>query len=312
MEIRGHTYISGKFKPADYLRLNLQTNSSQSEWEKAIEIFDDRLYGRYFRPMNYLLNSVKNSLMHPSRYRNHSEMWHPNADEATLMPNGFAVMALVCLLMETLMQFREGYPKTPDGRNKELYKSFLMTKLRFSQTEATRFYEDIRCGILHSAETKKNSCLTIEQAKPVMMVNDSIKVDVEKIKRLLHNYFRRYQNELKREANVSLRVNFIKKMDSIMKKWENSPRFTNLWEAICSQRGHSLEVSAGEFVSIKYADERLVQFDNDEEVMKTDVCEAVCFWNDVDSINSKEGWKYIVPLLDSCRELSDTFIVKAG
>ena len=49
-------------------------------WKRALEIFDDRIQGRFFEPINTLKGKDINQ-------------------------NGFAVMALDCLLVETLYQF---------------------------------------------------------------------------------------------------------------------------------------------------------------------------------------------------------------
>ena len=97
-----------------------------------------------------------------------------------------------------------------------------------------------------------------------------------------------------------------------MNKWEDTPQFDRLWEAICALRGQVIKDNLGESLIITRTGNNELQFNNSDTVQKSDICEAVCFWNDVSSINAREGWKHIVPLLDSCRDLADQFMVRAG
>lgn len=317
MKLGNLVYISGQNTLFDYLRLNLQMGSTPEEWDKAITIFDDRIYGRFLKPIRLLLGKTNNNMgvqgNPPGQSIYQMEVMRQHANEAALIPNGFAIMALICLLMETLMQFKEGLPVTPVGENKYRYTDFLKNNMNFSHHNAKRFYEDVRCGILHSGEIKNNSCLSIKQKYPITtMGTGAITVDVHKLAYKLFDYYKMYCRDLRKETNDSLRINFVRKMDSITKKWEYSPKFNTLWNAICAKRGQNLEVSSEEIRSITHTNDWALQFDNNVEVLKVDVCEAVCFWNDVESINAREDWKYIVPLLNSCHEISDTFIVKAG
>ena len=81
--------ISPKYTLADYQNLNVTTNSDTKTWNKAIDIFVDRIYGRFFAPIETLLN-----------------------DFGAPEENGFAIMALSCFLTETMLQFAEGKKRT--------------------------------------------------------------------------------------------------------------------------------------------------------------------------------------------------------
>lgn len=312
MEVRGLSFMSGKYTPADYLRLDLQLSSSQEDWIEAVNIFSDRICGRFFEPMRKLLNNTKNKLRKNSV-----------PTEADLIPNGFAVTALACLLLETLMQFKEGIPATDTKAAGKRYKNFLTANLlrNYDVTEAKdfakHFYEDIRCGILHSGETKNGSCLTIEQHPFITSRGDgadegAIKVDVILLEKKLWSYFIRYCMDLAACTDITLRSNFKKKMDSITRKWAESPKFTTLWNAICAKKGKELRISSEETLTINDYNDIFIQFNDTNIVRKVDVCEAVCFWNDVESINAREGWEYIVPLFEACHEEADKFIIRAG
>ena len=60
MEIKELIYISGKYTKPDYLNLHLQIDSPQAKWNKAIEIFEDRIGGRFFTPISELLQCQGN------------------------------------------------------------------------------------------------------------------------------------------------------------------------------------------------------------------------------------------------------------
>ncbi len=167
-------YIAENETRDDYISLGLRLSSPVHIWEKAIEIMCGRIEGRYLDPMGALI-------------------------EADVNKNGFAAMALCCLLIETLLQFREGYPQTPDRQNKRCYSSFLQTQLGhvFNQEMANRFYTDIRCGVLHSAQTKNGSCLTFGTDYIARIQgNDIMMVDIQGMHHVLEQYFRRYCDEL--------------------------------------------------------------------------------------------------------------------
>src|ERR1035437_10631269 len=74
--------------------------------------------------------------------------------------SGFAVLAIDGAVVEALEQFRRGEKETPPRKGGEFFRAFL-TKTRmgkhFTPEMATLFYETIRCGILHQAETKEDT-----------------------------------------------------------------------------------------------------------------------------------------------------------
>jgi len=80
MEHMGDLYISPNYSKDEYNNLKLTLNSSKNDWDKAIDMFSDRIYRRYIEQINVLLNNPK--------------------------VNGFVIMAINCLLIETMLQFR--------------------------------------------------------------------------------------------------------------------------------------------------------------------------------------------------------------
>lgn len=194
--------ISPKYTTEDWKSLHLSIESEGSKWDKALDIFRDRFWGRFFKPV---------SLIRGCEFA------------------GFAVMALDCLLIETLQQFRHGCKESPKGyyqegtlkgrsRAKEFYASFFVDFCFdcFDKHKAETFYDEIRCGILHQAETKGNSL--IRKVGELVAVTDdgkSLNINREAFHKKLLDVFEDYAKKLGDPSNVELRKNFIKKMNSI-------------------------------------------------------------------------------------------------
>ena len=135
------THISPQFTCDDWEKL---TFSKEEDWLKAIDIFEDRINGRFIN----IINIVEGYEF-----------------------SGFAVLALDSLLIETLQQFREGVSETPKGKSHEYFVRFLTETSFgkfFDQRKAELFYKQIRCGILHQAEIKGSSRVLIRQQVPLV------------------------------------------------------------------------------------------------------------------------------------------------
>src|SRR6267143_3075965 len=83
MTAEGSMRISPRFTADDWLQLD---RSNQADWPHALEIFTDRIQGRFLDPIR--------------RLRSYNG-------------SGFAILALDSLLVETLQQFWEGVGRTP-------------------------------------------------------------------------------------------------------------------------------------------------------------------------------------------------------
>ena len=116
--------ISPRFRLSNWQRLTFQ---SEEDWLTAIDIVEDRIKGRFVRCIDQILGE-----------------WHA----------GFAVVALDCLLIETLVGFQAGH-RTSDTET--AYVSLLTTSKYFSFDEDTArsFYKNVRNGIAHDAETRR-------------------------------------------------------------------------------------------------------------------------------------------------------------
>lgn len=193
--------ISPQFTADDWLDLDRHINA---DWPRAIEIFVDRIDGRFLIPIRQMQNYE----------------W-----------SGFAILALDSLLVETLQQFWEGVPRTPDKvstrgcpqlRSEEYFRHFLRGPLfqgGFSRQTVRLFYKTVRCGILHQAETNGSSTVT-RRGELVTLKDDRRGIHVHPIK--FHNEvekaFKRYTKILSDDSETVRRLNFWKKMDHIARK----------------------------------------------------------------------------------------------
>ncbi|HEV2462247.1 MAG TPA: hypothetical protein VGT04_00450 [Acidobacteriaceae bacterium] len=68
--------------------------------------------------------------------------------------DGFLIMGVSCLTLESIEAFRKGWPST-ERHSREAFEGFLRREPRFTlfRSHEGRFYENVRCGILHRAET---------------------------------------------------------------------------------------------------------------------------------------------------------------
>ena len=197
MNIDNDIYISPLFSRDDYIALGLCDSSSEDVWLKAIEMFKDRMLGRYIDQISFLSNDIPK--------------------------NGFVIMALNCLLVETFFQFHYGCDETPrDNKrnNKHYYTRFLkrcFPNTFDTQLKAEIFYHDIRCGILHSAQTKHNTRLTCtdEYVIDLDCNRDSyiFSISVNGFTDLLIDYFFDYCCKLENPTEYILRSCFKQKMD---------------------------------------------------------------------------------------------------
>ena len=70
--------------------------------------------------------------------------------------SGFLMMASACLLIETLQSFYSGQNKTRRRESTKTFRTFFEREVAFFPgfaAESDSFYVNIRCGILHQAET---------------------------------------------------------------------------------------------------------------------------------------------------------------
>lgn len=170
-------------------------------WDAMITIFLDRIEGRFLKPIRAIASD-----------RDLGEF------------SGFAILALDCLLIETLHQFYNGLNETEGDHSKAFWKFFQNSQYfrdSFTKKKASVFYSHFRCGLLHQAQTKKHSLVKIGRPlmiEPVSRVLDNgLIVDREKFHSALESEIKSYLNRLRfgGTENATMREHFIRKMNYI-------------------------------------------------------------------------------------------------
>ena len=126
--------------------------------ENLSQFIYDRLYGRYIKPFDF------DDPIFIKKYK-----------------NGFSIMANCCLLIETYASFREKVFRDTHKKSERCFGWFFLTESRFlcfskgglsihDYTDIDKriknkgvprdFYVNIRCGILHNAETRNGWKIT--------------------------------------------------------------------------------------------------------------------------------------------------------
>lgn len=181
--------ISPRFEVGDWKALDL---TKSSDWRKAVRMLEDRLNARFFDAVAAIQDQDF---------------------------SGFAVLALDCLLIETLQQFKEGVNETPRRKVEGYFVNFLTTppfRAYFTKTSASMFYQHFRCGILHQAEIKGSS--RVWRVGPLVAPTSDGKGLVIN-RKLFHSVLRRafaaYLRTLRSRTDATLSQNFIQKMGYI-------------------------------------------------------------------------------------------------
>lgn len=183
--------ISPQYSSTDWFALSIQ---DENHWQQAVKIVRDRLTGRFLKFADTCLRDPY---------------------------SGFVVLALDCLLAETVEQFRAGIVDG-SGKSRKLIKRFLARprfQPYFDEDARTHFFEDIRCGLLHQAEAKE--MWLVRRDRSVMLekveLGRGFIIDVKKFHEAVRCSLQDYLDELAVPENDKLRANLWKKMDHISK-----------------------------------------------------------------------------------------------
>lgn len=198
----------GYWTVMDWSSLNLGKGDdfgNEKDWETAFQIFEDRIKGRFIDAIEILKN--EDDISKTRRF-------------------GFAIMSLICLLIETLAQFYEGFVNSR-GVSRRIYTDFLshnsfVLKNFFDVNHAQKFYETVRSGLLHHTETDKSSLIRYRNSSkpdlPFETNGDGLTIYWTAFYDLLKQEIEAYTSKLKEPQNsddLSLRKNFRKKMNHI-------------------------------------------------------------------------------------------------
>jgi hypothetical protein len=179
-------------------------NWDTKDWDTAINIFEDRIQGRFLNQIALIEGQYS---------------------------SGFAVMALDCLLCETLQQFKEGREKSErfgitfiKFLTTSSFQNFFGTDQNKTTSIAGVFYDQIRCGILHQAEAKSTSLIVFDYKSPLVDWSDTAHLGVVVNRRKFHKQlvqeFKSYISLLRNSPAIHNQEpwkSFKQKMDFICK-----------------------------------------------------------------------------------------------
>jgi hypothetical protein len=217
MEIcRGYTSVKWRTE----LRPKLQ-RGDESAWLEAINIFERRMIERFFRCVDLLLRADKAD---------------PEGGQAV---PGFAIMALCCLLIDTLQAFYTGGHTTSPSPNPctfprgkcalqpstaRAFKDFLANSTHFNKDFHNKdvrgdFAVNVRNALLHAAETRAG--WRIERTAPREAIVSGTKgnyvLNRTNFYKALTAEFEDYLGRLRNPTSIALRNSFLAQMDAIAK-----------------------------------------------------------------------------------------------
>ena len=125
--------------------------------------------------------------------------------------HGFVVLAVACLVIETLESFYQGRLDTKNAST-QMFRDFLArdTPLRILAGESDWFYKDIRCGILHQSESRGGWRVL---RKGPLLDAEAKTLNATAILRALRSEVRKYAKRVQTDEQVW--KNFCKKMGSV-------------------------------------------------------------------------------------------------
>ena len=188
------------------------SDRNSEEWKNAIGIVRNRFNERYFDPIGEMIK-------------------HERKEIRTRV--GFIIMSIDCLLIETLNQFLFGiedtkkkyYYSNPDKEfryDSQAFRDFFNYSTYFPEFKSTPglpkiFYDEIRCGLIHQAQTKTNSLINIKN--PVMVqpvdkqdINNGIEINRNLFHYALENEYKKYFKDLENPESKNLAGDYLRDM----------------------------------------------------------------------------------------------------
>jgi hypothetical protein len=147
--------------------------------------------------------------------RFHERYFEPTVNAPTR--HGFTLMAIGCLVIEALECFYEGKAHSKDASAKMFEASFQRpTGLEaFGQGPKNWFYKDIRCGVLHQAETVGG--WRLRRSGKLLDTGERV-INAKRFVELLQHAVADYAAQLQTDA--ALWRNFKKKMKAVCENCE--------------------------------------------------------------------------------------------
>jgi hypothetical protein len=235
-------FTAGQWKALSARLRNEDGSNSHDEdaWRCAIEIFTRRVQERFLSCITALeLADTRSDIEVQVDSPSDCSTLPISAAYDVVVP-GFAIMALACLLAETLQSFRAkadkpdpstgpcAYPagpciKVPQTTTADSFKVFLQRPSflgTFADNQlASHFVNGVRNGILHEAETRRWAIWRDEpEGQLVTSQGRGYALNRGLFCAALKNEFQEYVKELRDPKSTDLRSRFRKKMDDLAKE----------------------------------------------------------------------------------------------
>lgn len=209
----------------------------EAAWTCAVEVFERRIKERFVSCIEALMAAdSKLSVSIPAGAPADCSTL-PDDDGRPVVVPGFSMMALCCLLAETLQGFREAPPTKPvvvgpctypkgqciKPSTTDQFREFLRRPAfgnAFDDEKiAKKFVNGVRNGIFHEAETRG---WVIQRDRPEGQIlaqkGNRYALNRSEFYKALKTEFDLYLRELRDPANSALRSRFVKKMTDIAKE----------------------------------------------------------------------------------------------
>jgi hypothetical protein len=197
-----NTEIASNFTVGDYRRLRARLDPDVAvspDWQTVFRAFHRRILERFLQPIAEL-----------GRY--------DDLEELPMRP-GFAILALDCLLIDTLQSFREGRCSTGEVSTAASFRDFLRNAPAFGDfksNDRADFFGDIRNGLLHNGETRHNWKIRIDTER--LLTKDAESKTRTINRRLFHaGVLREYGRVCRalQHGDSDMRSRFLRRMDAI-------------------------------------------------------------------------------------------------
>jgi len=196
------TEFASDFSMRNYHSLRSDLYAEQpgtKNWTLLIDAFKRRMDERFLRPVAELAS-------------------YDDMDPLPMRP-GFAILALDCLLIDTLQSFREGRVGTGDSSPAHSFKAFLRNAPDFGDfgpSDRSEFFSYVRNGLLHNGEAREDWKIRIDTS--TLLTKDKVTKSRTINRQLFHagvlKEFQRFNQELG-GSDPAVRVRFLRRTDAI-------------------------------------------------------------------------------------------------
>ncbi len=116
--------------------------------------------------------------------------------------NGFMTMAISCLVIEALEAFHQGWPSS-DGKSQLAFCNFFDRWKEFHvfKGNAQAFWKNVRCGILHQAETTGGWSITLMPGTPIFD-GGKLRIQADEFHAAVARSLKSYTDQIK-QANTA-------------------------------------------------------------------------------------------------------------